>query len=521
MTQFDRPAGADKTSPVTRLVVFGLGLTAVGATVNGQNIRFSSPVVYDEVGEVLDLASGDLNGDGDIDLALASIGVLHIYSNDGRGNLTSDATIPYGVGISWLAAGQMNDDDALDLVWIERPSGQDNQLVVWYNSGDGRTGEVVRLPVQIEAGWLKPRPLLCDLNGDGLDDVVALRESNLVALTNNGDRTFTERTIFDQNDQNYSIKSLVAGDIDADGDIDIGLIAQYIEYHYDKRIIDTRVLLLRNDGVDRPFPIEAETAIDFSSEDTAAYDMAIGDFDGDGDLDFVVSGAPIDPDGQFNRIVFLERTGRTLTETWNHYASSGSDIQLNVSDVNANGRLDLLMTTSAVNGIHVIQNDGNFIFSGLSPFPSAITDSRFNVADLNGDGLPDLIDAGTGGFAVLFNESRVDGPQLLAGPLQRGEDATIAVRMAAPGERVYVAYSREAPGNSVGQSLLGGITLDLQEPIGLVGSAVADANGQALIRLTVPVRAPLGPVVLQGVIRRGDLGDASVKTPFQVAVITD
>jgi hypothetical protein len=106
------------------------------------------------------------------------------------------------------------------------------------------------------------------------------------------------------------------------------------------------------------------------------------------------------------------------------------------------------------------------------------------------------------------------------GDLVRGQQTQFRVLGAAPGEQVFFLRSSRGVGSGPCLRLLGGLCLDLLKPVGLLGSAIADASGTATLRRTIPSRFPVGQEVsTQAVIRRGKGGADSVKTNTITATV--
>ncbi len=99
-------------------------------------------------------------------------------------------------------------------------------------------------------------------------------------------------------------------------------------------------------------------------------------------------------------------------------------------------------------------------------------------------------------------------------PLIPGQRTTLEVTGLAPGETTYVAYSLYGTGNGICPPAMGGVCLNLLSPVQLLGTAVADAGGVAVLTPMVPANAPIGmQVSLQAVAIRGIGGAQTVKSP--------
>lgn len=81
------------------------------------------------------LAAADFNGDGNLDLALATGGSqVEVVLGDGSGAFSAPASYPVGSGSSTLVAGDFNADGWPDLAVA---NATDQTIAVLYNQGDG------------------------------------------------------------------------------------------------------------------------------------------------------------------------------------------------------------------------------------------------------------------------------------------------------------------------------------------------------------------------------------------------
>jgi hypothetical protein len=129
-----------------------------------------------------DLTSGDFNGDGRVDLAIANHETQHltVLLGDGRGALApargSPVTVVVRPHVHGVAAGDFNGDGSLDLV---TDSWANDRVVVVFGDGKGRFAmpgtyvSVGKHPYQ--------RVRVADLNGDSRADIIMMSRSGAVA----------------------------------------------------------------------------------------------------------------------------------------------------------------------------------------------------------------------------------------------------------------------------------------------------------------------------------------------------
>ncbi len=412
------------------------------------------------------IASGDLDGDGDSDAVVGhESNVFSVLLNEG-GHLSVSAVIdglPGGF-FSELPSVRIADvdrDGDNDILYSHRDTGafSDGEIGLWRNNGDGSFGaaEAILLsrgnivtnggvgtttadvtgdgwpdilaasenthywflvPGDGKGGFLPARPFragetpvtveTADLDRDGdLEVVVVARGSQEACVyTNPGDGRFVQPPVIDMTSQSISpafVTNLQAGDIDADGDLD--LVVGYYSDFSNRRGISVR----RNNGDGTFSPIEDYTDEGFNHR--PAY-VRLGDLDGDGDLDL----AWLDEssrlklrfnrgDGRFGAIV----SARTLDGAF-----------LVLYDVDRDGDLDVVYPGFFEVGISRNDGTGNFgqpiITGGFDSVPEVLA-----LGDYDKNGVPDLLTntAVQGYAAISFGQGNGTFGQPFAVPTGR------------------------------------------------------------------------------------------------------
>ena len=219
---FDFWAGEDVVVTVTNGLRTSLGvpITKFGWSfrimVNPSSGTFSTPEGNYLVGDGdASIVSGDLDNDGDMDLAVVSFGTPTVSILLNNGDATFQPRKEYGVGILpiFVTSGDLNNDGYLDLVVVDY---YEDDIAVLINNGDATFQQAVRYSV----GKGPYSAIVCDLDGDGyLDIAVSDFLGNTVSILRNaGNGTFLPRTDFPSGVRPYSI---AAADIDNDGKWDL------------------------------------------------------------------------------------------------------------------------------------------------------------------------------------------------------------------------------------------------------------------------------------------------------------
>ena len=332
-----------------------------------------------------DVVVGDMNKDGKLDLVIASgrSKTVAVFSGLGDGRFRSDAVNQVTVSESpgEMALGDVNSDGNLDLAFISHDSYGVTMLL-----GDGKGGLSLapNSPIVMKEGE-HPHTHglgLGDLNGDGKLDLATVNSTdNDVSLAfGNGRGAFTRApATFAVGPSPYP---MALGDVNGDGHLDIIATATATGPLRAQKLALSRALtLLLNDG--RGGFRSSQLAL----RSGEPWSVAIGEINGDNKRDLVVTHhdkpdlSVLSGDG---RGAFTEVSGSPFNFGQNAFPVA-------LADVNHDGKQDAL--TASGEGVSVMLGDGRGAFRP-APSGSFVTGRgtwNFAVADVNGDGKVDVV----------------------------------------------------------------------------------------------------------------------------------
>jgi hypothetical protein len=262
----------------------------IGAVVVLENLgaaRFATRVLARDIARVSDVRAGDLDGVGDLDLAVAQFG----YSD-----------------------GQTR--------WMRNDGGWRFTSTILQNLSG---------PINVEVR---------DLDGDGDLDIASLVSQEweeVYAYVNDGRGRFQSRLIWGSTNDDFGSSWLTAADLDQDGDVDfLYSNGDGFDYATGGGRPWHGVQWIENQGQLR---FDVHRLADFSG---AASPQA-ADLDGDGDLDIAVVSAYNDwDDAASQSLVWLENDGRQGFTLRPIAGAPTHLITLAVSDVSGGGRMELV-----------------------------------------------------------------------------------------------------------------------------------------------------------------------------------
>jgi len=364
-----------------------------------------------------DIKIADMNGDGNPEIVTSEAGsgssaylAIFTTSFDSLGLISIDnrLEINFGTGVysvpQDIALGDLNGDGLLDVVLSEEGDITDNfqaHTCIFINSSQNQLFSFDP-PIIIAGDGYEGFVQLQDINGDGKLDIVTSKQTSnqlwvYLNTSNNNNVSFANKIIV--GDVVATARPAFA-DLNGDGMIDMIATAYLnngrdIYIYSNNSTIDSIVFNLEDSVLAGGFDLVGFNPWNWSSSNPELVDL-----DGDGDLDIVVTngncGAGCSPSGI--SVIKNISTSSTLNFEYNYsdfyqYQNNTFPLRINVSDLNGDGKPDLL-TNDWMGGISILMNSstsGNIslngqIIIGVGGFPRVVATS-----DLNMDFTPEIV----------------------------------------------------------------------------------------------------------------------------------
>ena len=328
----------------------------------------------------MDVANGDIDGDGDLDLVLAQeYGRNIVLFNSGDGVFTeADSTVKGTWGDNEdVLLRDFDGDGDLDMVTVHEDDGDHAYLL-----NDG-AGNFTRVEEAFEYGSTANGVATTDFDGDGyLDLVLGNAGKNLLLMNQAGENFLVSEDRWSPNE--ITTQDVLLVDIDGDSDLDVFAANEG----------PNSVFVNSGDG---SFENQSAARLPEYVQESREADAA--DIDADGDMDILVGNVPhnlhrphmnqlLVNDGEGN---FIDATAAGLEGLDNGYGS----FTVKFVDLNGDGHIDIISPRGGIGWGTVDSwiNDGSGTFhSREQVFSHPPKGSVFDIEvfDANGDGKQDL-----------------------------------------------------------------------------------------------------------------------------------
>jgi hypothetical protein len=364
------------------------------------------------------VAIGDLNGDGRLDVAVATGSAgdpvndrsVFLFLQTSQGKLAPAVRYSTGLNARGIAIGDLTSDGRADLAVCG-----DSGVVVLRQQPDGTLGA----PDFIATGNDADGVAIGDLNGDGRADLAVSHagdaQISVLYQTATGGLAPPQR----HRVPSAGFDQIAIGDVTGDGLPDLVFLRGTPGR--------ANLAVFRQDGTSHQLigPYLYGWGMTRS-----AHGFALGDLSGSGSEDVAVSWGGDQPDCGLG---IFRRGANDLLQGAIPVGCSDAPEPVAVADMNGDGLLDLVVAHGGWQSLGTLiqQPDGTFATENLDPLPFAshYEPQSLAMGDLNGDGRPDvaLVDDNNG-LVILYNAGSADlippTTTILNGPPQYSRGTT-------------------------------------------------------------------------------------------------
>lgn len=331
--------------------------------------------VYNEVSSssiasaAWELIVEDLNGDGFDDqvLALLNTDQVLVKLGDGAGNFETVQTISINASAGDIEVADFDGDGDADIIVSGVLA---SGVELWENNGSGSFTLFSTLATE----GTQLNVIVTDLDGDGIQDIVGQRSAGAQArfevYFGEGDGSFSALQTYSAPLAGlFATRTMKAADVDGDGRVEILGI---------QNSVSPAAVTIRKwngSGFTALGPVNPNTGTSVSAFD-------IGDINGDGNLDIVI-GSSLGVVG----VALNGGTGTSWTSSTFYVGASGTISEIDLSDYDDDGRLDILGVLPGSWFVGRQRATGDFSMSLNS---SEVSVGRVSFGDFNNDGFKDV-----------------------------------------------------------------------------------------------------------------------------------
>lgn len=339
------------------------------------------------------LTIADFNLDGKPDVAAVSFDAnnLSVLLGNGSGGMTAAPGSPINLGASSLSltSGDFNRDGKPDLAVARSGS---NGISILLGNGAGGFGA----PQFVAGSVVLPQWLAtADFNRDGKPDLIAEVNTGVYVLLGDGAGGFTVAAGSPVATGSGSV-NLVVSDFNGDAKPDVAVVSSG----------SNNVTILLGDGNGGLAPAAGSPV----AAGTAHWSIVAADFNRDGKTDLAVPNVA----GSSVSVLLGNGSGGFAQAAGSPFATVVNPFSISTGDLNIDGALDIVVSSSTVNNVTVLAGDGagGFAQPAGSPLIGANANAAVATTDFNLDGRADLalINNDVSGLTILLNSCSAPVP---------------------------------------------------------------------------------------------------------------
>lgn len=364
------------------------------------------------------IAAADLNGDGKIDVALASgcnnnscdNGLVSVLLGNGDGTFQgATGYSAVGQGTNSIVIGDVNGDGHPDIVVSNNcnsnSSCTNGSFAVLLGNGDG----TFQSGLQYNSGGWYPQSLaLGDLNADGKLDIAVSNEcgsnydcqngGSATVFLGNGDGTFQQSASYATGSDNFdeeegpAYSTVFMADANGDGKPDVFITSSCSGNSFSCVTGSVSVFLGYGNGT-------LDGAVLYQPLGVSPFGIATADVNGDGKPDLLIAEACQDSSCNNGAVSVLLGNGDGTFQTGGIFSSGGSNaLWIATGDVNGDGKTDVVVTNECASNSNCSQGsvavslgNGDGTFQNPINYAATSDGQTVTLADVNGDGKLDII----------------------------------------------------------------------------------------------------------------------------------
>jgi|SRR6185312_9348475 len=329
----------------------------------------------------------DLNGDKIADLVITNLddSSITVLLGKGKGYFTEVAGSPFAAGYmpNDIAIGDFNKDGKPDLAFANHDR---KYLTVLTGDGKGSFAPLKGSPFHVDVRPHTHGIVAGDFNGDGNLDLVTDSWGNnrLAILFGNSSHGFNAGVKY-INVGKHPYQRIRSADLNKDGHLDI----------VTTNLDGNNATILLGDGKGN---FHEPLGSPFSCGDSP-FGVAIGDINGDGNLDLAIVNSPSVTASNTGRdgltVLLGDGKGKFTTMRGSPFSTGVGPTRVAIGDLNGDGLADIVVTNYKSNSITIFITNKSGIESSFN-MPVGAKPDGLAIADLNGDGKGDIIVANCG-----------------------------------------------------------------------------------------------------------------------------